>query len=112
MFMFMFQEIALHPEGRGVTCACGEPHIVGGIRTPCQSGDALPAMYVQLLGVGVPAAIARSAAQLVPTDLDAALDWACSSDRRRTRPTPSLAAEVIEVEDSAFCSRCSFSQYA
>ena len=50
-------------------------------------------MYWQLLSLDIPASLAREAAHLHPNDLNAALDWACSSQRRHVR----LAAAPIEV---------------
>ena len=57
------------------------PRMSGGMHTPAfhASDDSILA---QLLHLEVPAHIARQAAALFPTDLNAALDWACSSERR------------------------------
>ena len=48
-----------------------------------------------LQSIGVPAASARQAARRHPDDLNAALDWACSSQRRRSAHQPRRAAETV-----------------
>eukprot|EP00435_Cladocopium_sp_Y103_P054219 s46_g17.t1 len=52
------------------------------------------------LNVGVPAPIAREAARRYLHDLDAALDWACSSNRRHTRPALD-SIDIVDVVDSS-----------
>ena len=69
------------------------PRMFGGMHTPAfhASDDSILA---QLLHLEAPAHIARQAAALFPTDLNAALDWACSSERRHNRPRPTLRSEA------------------
>ena len=56
--------------------------------------------YWHLLNVGVPVPIAREAARRYLHDLDAALDWACSSDRRHTCPALD-STDLMDVVDSS-----------
>ena len=74
---------------------------------PSCASDELVAL---LLSLDVPFALAKEAARRFPHDLDAALDWACSSDRRHcvarscidlttppTSPNAALAADPNEL---------------
>ena len=63
------------------------PHMYGGMLTPSRDSSD-EGVLAQLLQLEVPAHIARQASALFPTDLNAALDWACSSERRHNRPWP------------------------
>ena len=60
-------------------------------------------ILAQFLHLEIPAHIARQAAALFLTDLNAALDWACTSERRHNRPRPTLRSEarregVVDVD--------------
>ena len=68
--------------------------------TPLPEPAAPAETYWHLLNVGVPAPIAREAARRYLHDLDAALDWACSSDRRHTRPGLD-STDLMDVVDSS-----------
>lgn len=80
------QNIQTNPEMRGGMVPSTPPQQ----HTPSST-------YWQLLALGVPAPTAREAARRFSDDLDAALDWACASDRRHVRVAPA----AIEVVDSA-----------
>jgi hypothetical protein len=59
------------------------PRMDGAGLTPeaCSLDD----MVAVLLSLGVPLSVARDAAARYPNNIDAALDWACRSDRRHNR---------------------------
>ena len=82
--------------------ASGLPKVNGGMmpRTPPQP-SAGPAMYWQLIALGIPASIARAAAALHPDDINQALDWACASDRRHVRLAAVGSVEVVDSESDA-----------
>ena len=78
------------------------PETVGGMvgSTPppvCLSSTT----YWNLLAVGVPPAIAREAARRHVDDFDAALDWACSSDRRHTRVGVPDCVDLVDSSSNA-----------
>eukprot|EP00434_Breviolum_minutum_P028258 symbB.v1.2.024998.t1/scaffold2404.1/size80018/2 len=63
------------------------PGMVGGMNaTPDRNNAPSQSLFHQLLDMGVPVPVARQAATRCPTDINAALDWACSSERRHSRP--------------------------
>lgn len=62
------------------------------------------ATYWNLLTIGVSAPLAREAAQRFLDDFDAALDWACASDRRHTLPLPTFIDLVDSPEAENFSS--------
>lgn len=67
--------------------------------TPSAVEPAAQTMFGALLDFGVPRLLAKQAANYFPTDVNAALDWACSSERRRVRPHTSAyeAQTTIDV---------------
>ncbi|CAE7256166.1 unnamed protein product [Symbiodinium microadriaticum] len=71
-------------------------------RTPRPEHQALEADSVRqsLLQLGVAPPLAREAANLHPHSLDAALDWACASHRRRNIPRVVSPGEVLHISDS------------
>ena len=91
------------PKWRPATENLPEAHggMIGDTPPPVHASSST---YWNLLVVGVPAPIAREAARRFCDDFDAALDWACASDRRHTRVEPGYIDLVHSAsEDGSPC---------
>ena len=83
------------------------PAMSGGMCSPAPvliEDDSVQSMFRDLQNLGLPAAIALQAAQRHPQDVNLALDWATSSERRHNRPhwndTCTSAAMGVDLTSS------------
>ena len=66
-------------------------------RTTTAMGSALD-VAGSLINMGVPPPVAREASSRFGSDIHSALDWACSSDRRHSRPLFASPPDVIDLD--------------
>ena len=75
------------------------PSMRGGMSPNTPAPTQSSGMLDTLLDMGVPVPLARQACIQFSDDLNAALDWICSSERRHTRPAvDNLAGNAVPIE--------------